>query len=348
MRPGPTLAALTAPSSYHTTLKVTRAGSTLATDVPVLAGQLEATATRAVPERLTATVAPEWTPTSENSPFAPCGQVVTPTVHVSGSDVTLGQFIITSWTPSTRDGSVQVTAVGLLQRLAEASWSWPTSPAVGSDLATEVRRIVDGTGLAVSMQTGANMQVPAHIAYGYDRARALTTLMGATGRRAWVDSTGTLKVALESEASGTPTRTYAGTDLGLSLGLSQTRSRPTSITVIGRVGATDTDPGQQVSATASAAGLPSGYGVVSRTVQAGTVSSQAEAQALAARILASESAELLTRPLEIVADPTIELGDTIAATVDGVSTVGVVVACRIPLTHEASMRVDIRALEAEA
>jgi hypothetical protein len=327
---------------------VTRAGTTLASAVPVISGQLEATASRTVPEKLTFTVAPEWRPTGADSPFAPAGQVVTPTVRVGTHSVKLGQFLINDWTPSSRDGSIQVTAVGLLQRLAEASWSWPTSPAVGSDLAAEVARIVDGTGLAVSMQTGANMSVPTHIAFGYDRARALTTLMGATGRRAWVDSTGALQVAVESEASGTPVRTYTGTDLGLSLGLSQSRSRPTSITVIGRVGATDDDPGTQVSATASATSLPDGYGAVSRTVQAGAVTSQAEAQALADRILASASSALTTRPLEIVTDPTLELGDVIGATVDSTSTSGVVTAVRIPLTHEATMRVDIRALEVES
>jgi hypothetical protein len=169
-------------------------GAVVADDVPVMSGHVTADASQAVPERLSLTVARtstvngrafDWCPYDNvEHPLARFGQtlsvqiVVTSALNGAVWVVKIGQYRIQSWDEQP-DGSIQVEAVGMLQRVASDRLTSPVAPSPSGSLGSEFRRLLP-PGFSVSIDPAlTDRACPQSFSWTDDRLAALYDIADA-------------------------------------------------------------------------------------------------------------------------------------------------------------------------
>ena len=185
MRNGFTVEELTRPARWEAHVSSMRGREVLATRIPVLDGRVSIDGEGQVPERADLSFTPEYKPVSPFSPLAAYGQelFLTITVTIGGRsvDYEIGAFLIDSWEEQT-DGTIKVTGVGLLQRVADDPAALPSSPVPGSTLRVEASRLAHP--VPVMLDHGVeDVSLPRGLAWGTDRLDALADLIASHGLR---------------------------------------------------------------------------------------------------------------------------------------------------------------------
>lgn len=175
----------------------------IAESIPLDGGSLAEAGDQAVSETLTLRVpvvdndGRKWKPTNHLSPLAQYGQRLNVTHSIvrgdsSLLDITLGWYVVQDWDC---DGSdVLVTAVGLVQLLADSGLITSTSPPAGATFGSEIPRLVDGL-LPVAIDAAlVDRAVPPNMAWQDDRVAAIAELLTAWPARMFVDEQGVLVV----------------------------------------------------------------------------------------------------------------------------------------------------------
>lgn len=185
--------------SYGAYVTVNHGRQVLSTSTDVINGALEINGSDTVPEALSFTVPESELPTHPRGTFAPYGQVVTPSWRAVTRDgretvIRRAPMLIAGW-----DASGRVRATGLLARVDEAPWAFPSSPDLGATLRQEAQRLV-GDDLPVVVE-GPNPVLPSTLAWGGDRMKALLDLCAAYGLRPLVKTDGQVHL-VTAEQSG--------------------------------------------------------------------------------------------------------------------------------------------------
>ena len=155
MRSGPSSAVMAGNIGRGVRVSSWLGASLLAESVPVLDGSFEESDGQEIPERITMTVTASdggfsWDPAGDpRHPLADFGQRLNLTVTVRtprGASwvVPFGWFQIESWDLSDDLSTVDVTALGLLQVVADDKFRGPEQPAAGGTFASEFRRLMSG------------------------------------------------------------------------------------------------------------------------------------------------------------------------------------------------------------
>lgn len=340
MRNGFTVDELTRPARWEAYVSSTRGREVLATRIPVLDGRISIDGEGQVPERADLAFTPEHKPVSPYSPLAAYGQelflAITVTIGGRSVDYEIGAFLIDSWEEQA-DGTIKVTGVGLLQRVADDPAALPSSPVPGSTLRVEASRLAHP--VPVMLDHGVeDVALPRGLAWGTDRLDALADLIASHGLRGVVRNDRQLHL-MRTVTGAAAERSYTGKDLAVSLLGRGDHARANVISVVARA---DGDKTQTVGV--AEAGFepyaPETYGRVHRVEEVEAAHNVAMLNDRAARFLLEETAATRVRTVEVVADPAIELWDTISVSANSEQITGRVRAVDMPLDGGV-MRLDI-------
>lgn len=350
MRPGPDTATLAGAVAVGCRVDVVRGSTVLAVDVPTRGAVLEWAGDKVVPAQLKYEAPLDWVPVSPLDPLNRFGQRSQVTAVYQTPDgrrweVPLGEYLHTSWSVST--SSVTVTAVDLMQLLEQDPMAWPSSPAPGATLRTEMQRLA-GT-LPVVLDAGvSDSLVPVSSQWGSSRTEAALSLATSKGCGLRVGPDACLHVYPLRDASALDA-VYTTADLLLDIDHKPlgTARRPNRWVVTG----TSQDGQTETRWTAERTHYEppydlDGYGQVTAVTSLPSAAAAADVEAAAAEQMRAALAETASRTIEIVPDPRIEVGDVIGVTTaDGEALAGRVTAYALPLSDpKASMRVDVDVL----
>lgn len=303
-----------------------RGGSLLAADVPVQSGSLTVDASADVPEQLSIVVPAQvgvtsWVPGEDAyHPLARYGQVldvvlsITSLVTGSTGAVSVGRFQIQGWEYDDVDETVQVSAVGVMQRAADARFKAPEVPRAGGTFVSELARL-SPPGVPVEFD-GALIDRPVPTSFAWDESRidALYDLADAWPARLRVDSAGTLRVLPPLPATPEPVLTLMDGVNGTVIATPTEDSRddvPNTIIFRG----SDTDDSSRAPILGVEARVlggplrPEEYGEVVEFFSSPLIRTQAEAQAAVNTRLANAIRPARQRVVTCIPDPRIELDD---------------------------------------
>lgn len=340
MRNGFTVDELTRPSRWEAYVSSTRGREVLATRIPVLDGRISIDGEGQVPERADLAFTPEHKPVSPYSPLAAYGQelFLTITVTIGGRtvDYEIGAFLIDSWEEQT-DGTIKVTGVGLLQRVADDPAALPSSPVPGSTLRVEASRLAYPVPVMLEHDV-EDVPLPRGLAWGTDRLDALADLIASHGLRGVVRNDRQLHL-MRTVTGAAAERSYTGKDLAVSLLGRGDHSRANVVSVVARA---DGDKTQTVGV--AEAGFepyaPETYGRVHRVEEVEAPANVFSLNDRAGAFLREEYASTRVKTVEIIADPAIELWDTVQVQAGNEQITGRVSAIDLPLDGSV-MRLDI-------
>ncbi|WIK62565.1 hypothetical protein [Gleimia europaea] len=342
MRNGFTVDELTRPARWEAFVSSMRGHEVLATRIPVLDGRVSIDGEGQVPERADLSFTPEYKPVSPFSPLAAYGQelFLTITVTIAGRsvDYEIGAFLVDSWEEQT-DGTIKVAGVGLLQRVADDPAALPSSPVPGSTLRVEASRLAHP--VPVVLDHGVeDVALPRGLAWGTDRLDALADLIASHGLRGVVRNDRQLHL-VRTVTGAAADRSYSGRDLAVSLLGRGDHARANVVSVVSRE-----KDGEEETITVGTSEAsfepyaPATYGRVHRVEEVEAVHNTAMLNDRAARFLLEETAATQVRTVEVVADPAIELWDTVSVAVNGEQIAGRVRAVDMPLDGGV-MRLDM-------
>jgi hypothetical protein len=192
---------------YYLAAESWRAGTLLASDIPITTATEETDRTIRVPERVTLTVprtdrGTSWSPIGDDHPLAANGQTLRIKLGIGLALNTVewfqrGVFLIHD---SGADGDVvTVNAVGLLQWVEEARLISPFQPT--GTLVSTLRGLIEP---ALTVQVDAALvdrAVPSAINFDEDRLGAVTELLDAWPADAYVDPGGFLRVQSAAQST---------------------------------------------------------------------------------------------------------------------------------------------------
>lgn len=353
MRQGPPDAALSSSAGWRPLVASWHGSTLLAERVPVLDGTMAASARSQIPEQLSLRVPAldggrSWLPgVDPMHPLARFGQRLAVSIEVTArrrSWVTrLGWFQVQDWAESADGSAVDVTCVGLLQRVADDGLPTASSPSPGSTFESEFRRLMSG-GIPVMIDPQVDDRaVPLSFSWDTDRLGALYSLADAWPARLSVDGDGVVRVL--PPLAGTPIPVLSWTDGqgGVATSAAQADTRDAIFTsVIAVSSATDDANRAPVYAEARAGGIfGEVYGAVRRRYSSPLITNAAEASAAAQMILADSLRPARRLLVSLPPDPRVELGDPVSVTWDGVEHRGWVVDYRLPLVVGGEMSVTV-------
>jgi hypothetical protein len=201
---GPTTSVLATSARWGVEVASWQGEDLRAAAIPVASGTWSVDSTRQVPESLTLTVPPgsldEWVPGADmEHPLARYGQELDVTIVVTSADgletweTAIGRAEIQEWTAGD-PGDVEVSAVGILQRVADDRFPEPTSPSSGSTFVSEFRRLMTA-GIPIEIDPGLiDRVVPEDFVWQEDRLSALYDLADAWPALIRVDSDGGVRL----------------------------------------------------------------------------------------------------------------------------------------------------------
>lgn len=286
-------------------------GRVIATGLEVLSGTVESSLDRNVMDKVTLRFDGGLRPVSPWDALEKNGQKAHVWVDVSlpnGDVVTVdrGFFQHESWR---RVGSeIEVVAYGLLKRLEDDPFPWPTSPAPGATVGDELERLC-APHVTVSAEGPVGRKLPGGLAWGESRTKALQDLLDSLGLFARVENDQWLHV-YDPRENRVPVVTYSYDDLLLDVEGEGDERRPNVFT--GK-GGDDKDKSKRWSHTVSDVDVrsPKSYGIVRELVNVSSAKSQSAvsgATEIAFRNAAVVAAEL---SLPILPDPRVEVGDIV-------------------------------------
>lgn len=343
-----------------------RDGQLLAESIPVVSGRLEAVTSSKVPERVTFTV-PEasmvagrsfsWVPGDDPAhPLAKYGQTidlaveVRPSLAATASLTRRGRFRIHDWDYDDEAGQVTVTALGVLKRVQEDGFTTPEVPRAGGTLGSEFRRLMP-PGIPVYIHPGlVDRPCPRSFQWSQDRLDALYEIAEAWPARLRTDQWGQVQLLPPLPAVPTPVLHFTDGEGGtlISAPRHDTRAGLHNV-VVGTSTATDSAAQDPIRAVAAVSHGPlkvtsdgTGYGAVTRYWSSPLAVTKGQLQASVDTLLADASRPAVVRTVFCAPDPRVDLDDPVAATKDGVTDWGFVVAYELPLTYrDGAMRIDI-------
>lgn len=348
MLPGPGVDQLAKPSSVGVRVSSVLAGQTLALDIPCADVVVDGTSNRTVPHQLQFDVPLSWMPTHDRSPLANKGQRlhVWSTLSVGGRPFSFdrGWFQIEHWEQS--GDVVQVTALDLMRTLETDPMSWPSSPPRGATLKSELQRLAGG--MPVHFEA-TDKPISTATQWDRDRVKSIKDLCEAHGLEYGVKPDGYLHVWAH-RTGGDKAATYAAKNLLLDASRASGERRPNRWLAVGSKTEGSGDDAKEIrwayEAKADYPPYGSEYGIVREIMEISSAESPAQVTQAANRAFSDSLIVSEKRPLEIVLDPRVELGDVIGVVPDeGSPFVGRVEAFSMPLSDpSARMRVDVGVL----
>ena len=346
MRAGPDLVAASS-VAVGARLSVTRGRVVLATDVPARDVTLDVTAARVVPGKLSFSAPLGMVPTHPLDVLANFGQ----RVHVDSvlvvdgvrHTVDLGWWQIDTW--SEESDHVKVECLDLMQILEEDPLVWPSSPAKGATLRSELQRLAGS--LPVVLDDGvADGAVSPLIEVGTSRTEAVRDLCESRGVGYGVKADGCLHVWPLRDGRA-PVLSYTGRDLLVGAPRKAQERRPNRWTVVGSNGPGEEEVRWSASVTSEAEPFdPAAYGRVTDRREFQAADSQGAVRKAADTYMRTALSAVGSRSVEVVADPRVELGDVVSVVTDpGEVIVGRVKAYSLPVDDPAGkMRIDLEEL----
>jgi hypothetical protein len=366
MRSGAPTEVLTGAAGWWPIVQSWRGGTMLSRSVPVMRGRVTASVTSQVPERLTLTVprfdsdGTDYLPTqetAETAPLAKNGQELFVSVavwsSVTGSqyETRIGRYLITDWDYSDGADTIRVTAVGLLQRIADDRLTSPMSPRAGGSLMSEARRLMP-VGMAAGFTGLTDRGCPRSMEWSEDRLGALYEIADAWPARLRTDAWGQVQflpplpevpVPVISLTDGHPYRGLPGDPRATVVGADRSDTRDGAYNqIVARSSATDVDVQAIARQRSGPMAVTGPYGPVTKFWSSPLLTTQGAAQAAADSMLRSSLMPTRIVPVEMVPDPRIDLDDAVALRRDDMNDWGYVVGYDLPLTVlDGSMRLDL-------
>lgn len=340
--------------SQETTVAVTLGGRALATGVPVSAGRVAVQVDQDVPERVSLTLPWEHEqhildPTLPGAVLGMYGHRVEITTTLSDGARTwrlpLGAYLVTDWEA---DGAgIQVTAAGLMTHVKEHEAPAPRVLPARSPAVSEIMALLREDGLEPVVLPGVRtISVPAGFEAGTDRLATLQELAAAIPaivRQSW-DGSIHIRPALD-ERTLTPVMSWSDSEDGTVVTPASTGSRdglyshlvvPWSreVTTTDAEGDESTETeGGYVERTISAGILDARiFGHRTRTVEAGAITSHAQAQAVAENEAARAHLRARTEEVTMAVDWRAEIDDAVSLTTRSETVVGRITGLDLPLT----------------
>lgn len=325
-----------------------RGADMLAETVPIIRGRLDVDISQEVPERLTVTV-PEvvdrvsWVPADNPvHPLAYYGQALDVSVMVS-SVVTgaeyptrLGTYPIQEWDYSDTAATVDVEAVGLLQRIADDRFPNPEAPRYQSTLASEFRRLTPG-GIPVQIHPDLeDRPCPTSFQWDEDRLKALYDIADAWPARLRTSSFGEVLLLPPLPDKPLPVMTFTDGEGGNLVSAPQSGSRDGIYNAVVVRGANNTDPAwppvwAEVQQTSGPMDVLR-YGVVRRFYSSPLLYHWQQAYTTAAVLLRQSVRTSTVVTCEIAPDPRIDVDVPVRVVRGNYHRVGYVVGYSMPLT----------------
>ena len=343
--------AFATPGSVSTRVDSRRGPHVLASGLRPLKARLDVSTGTSKTETLTLQFDNTLIPVDEWSPLAAMGQTLHVFVDVDLSDgtrftVDRGWFLIQEVSP-TREGGVNVTCKGLMQRLADDPFPFPSSPPAGSTLRTELERLCYPY-LSVVLDGVSDRGLPGGLAWGRSRTDAVESLLSSYGLVGRVMEDGALHV-VRPDSSRVDARYSDGT-LVLEANAKWTHTHPNHWLAVGsKTESVKTDAKHSHSvkhdwwseAWADGAFDKSLYGVVTEVVEAKAAEGQYDvdrAAGLAVRRFSPSGVKSFT----MVPDYRIDIGDVVSVDSDLGNVIGSVSGYSMPLDDSVeTMRIDI-------
>ncbi len=341
MKPGLTPVELSNAASTWVSVDVVRGREVLALDLPIIGGEYTATADREVQGELHLTLDAGYTPDSYNSPISVYGQTMHATYWIqTGQQTTatpLGLFRIQQW--NVEGQRISVKAADVWQDLADDPFPYPTSPKRNATVLTEARRIAGR--VPVDLAPGLDRPVTGVETWGVERGKALQEL-GDLYNIQWTTRP---DGSLYGREAGLPVKVdtvYTGNDILLDVEKRGERSYFNQVTAWGRKNGDEKQPAMVATVRNNTPPYDAArYGVRTRIVQVDNAQSYTQVLQVAQRELRDNGETRGTLSVEIVPDPRLELGDTIAVGEGASRIVGRVGAFVLPFETGKPMRVDL-------
>lgn len=323
----------------------------LATGLEPLQARLDVSTGRAVSESLVLQFDESLIPVDEWSPLAAMGQTLHVFVDVDLEDgtrftVDRGWFLIQEVEPRS-NGGVSVQAKGLMQRLKDDPFPFPSSPALNAGLRSELERLCYPY-LSVVLDGVEDRGLPGGLAWGRSRDEAVGALLSSFGLVGRVMEDGALHVVKPD--AGKVLARYGSDRLVLDASVKWSR-RPNHWLAVGsKTESVKVDDKHHKSvkhewwgeAWAGGAFDRSLYGVVTETVEAKAAVDQYDVDRLAGLSVRRFSPNGV-KSFTMVPDYRVDLGDVISVGLsDGSVFVGSVSGFSMPLDGGTStMRLDV-------
>lgn len=356
MRSGAPSSVLASSAQWDVQVASWQGTSLRAASVPIVSGVWSADASRQVPDSLDLRVprgaVDEWVPGADTShPLARYGQTLTATVVVT--DVTgqsswrtqVGQAVIQEWSADD-PGDVQVTAAGVLQRVADDRLPAPTSPAAGATLAGEFRRLISG-GIPVEIAGLTDRAAASSFTWDEDRLAALYDIADAWPALLAVTARGGVRLSAPLPATFPgPVLTWTDGEGGTVVSAPRSDTRDDAYNAVVARGSSASTTAAMISAEVKVTSGPMAttgpYGVVRRFYSSPLLTTTGQAELAAQSILATAMRPSRTVTVTCAPDPRVELHDPVRAVRGGQTFDGWVVAYRLPLTvRDGDMSVTI-------
>lgn len=330
--------------------------SLLAGSVPVLGGMFEESDGQEIPEKLTikvpaADVGFSWDPAGDPThPLADFGQRLNVTLTLrtprgSAWEIPLGWFQIASWDLSDDESTVGVTALGLLQVIADDKFRGPEQPRVGGTFASEFRRLMSG-GIPVSIDAAlVDRVVGGSFTWDEDRLSALYDLADAWPARIVTGSDGVVQVKPPLGLVPVPILTLTNGELGVLMTAPRSSSRTGRYSAVVARSSADTATSTPVEGEYLSTSGPyaiATYGTVRRRAASPMLNTTASALAMARTIAEDSQRQARVITVTLPPDPRIQRGDPVALVWDDVTYQGWVQTVSLPLTVDgAAMKITV-------
>lgn len=355
MRTGAPDEVLSGAAGYWPVVSSWLGGRLLADHIPVLSGRVTATVTQEVPERLTLRVprwdGRDWLPgTDPAHPLARFGQELSVSVVVWSAvrgveyETRVGRYLVTDWDYDDTRGVVALTAVGLLQRVADDRLVTPLAPRTGGTFVSEARRLLP-PGMSAGFDPAlVDRACPTSMEWAEDRLAALYEIADAWPARLRIDQWGQVRFLPPLTDVPDPVVRLTDGERGTVVAVDRSDTRAQGYNrVVARSSAPGLEAVQAIAdTTAGPLAVTSDYGVVARFFSSPLITTVGQAAASAETIRRSSLLPTCTIPVTCAPDPRLDLDDPTAVTRDGVTDWGWVTGYDLPLTvADGPMRLDV-------
>jgi hypothetical protein len=344
------------------------AGTQLAPDVPILSGKIDYDDSAVVKRRLTITVPADtadrtWDPAGAvTAPLAAYGQRlhVFAGIGYPNGQVELcdhGWYLITKWQYEETERTISVEAQDLAQLVVDDRLTAASSPPAGTTYGAEFTRLLSGILPARIDLPDRSMSANNTTVWERERDQALNELCAAWPARWYVDDTGTAVAApvYPIVTDTTPPDmmiTDGGEGIITARQRGQERGALFNVSVVDGKANDDGSPGphavRQITSPSSPIRVGGPYGRVPRFYASDLITTQGQANDVAAANLVTYATAGRSEPVSTVPDPCILLGDVARVfTQDGKAFTGRITAIGLPLTpDEAPMTITVAMLPA--
>ncbi len=344
------LAALASPQRVQVRADVDKGGVRLFSGLPVVGGGVQVSARSITRRRLTMLVAPRLRtgaytdrpalPSDPGDPLGHYGQEVTVQwglTYIGGLTEWLPLGVFRIYSPSgslLSDGPVSITGVSREAFVADARFLAPrtvSSPSAQSLIGDLIHEVLPGVEVIAS--ASMDRRVP-RTTFDRERWDAITTIAASIAAVVYADPWGRFVIADATTADTAPVWTVAAGRGGVLVSADSTASRARTyngVVVEGQAPSSDSPPVRaqaldQRATSPTRWGNPAAgaFGMVPRFMYIPTVTTRAQAQAVADSQLARDIGAAATLDVSTVPNPALESGDVIDVITDPTNPAGTV------------------------